>query len=149
MHERIHQGGKEALFFEGIPCIVLQEISKVVFCRAEEGRAESPQIHGDQGIRIQDDPIRIIVDIPDRSVRERKNAECFCYFDQVAALVRGADAAGDVTMFGNRVFQVLGDHVCFVLFMLQAVKGVSHGCERVPSVIVVGVDDGKRLMDHV
>ena len=86
------------------------------------------------------------MNVADGTVREGQDAVGFNDLHQMAGFVFRADAAGHVAVLGNGILQIIGDHGSLVLFIRDAVQAVSHCFEGILAVVIVRIDDGKRLM---
>ena len=69
---------------------------------------------------------------------------------QCAVAVLYAHAAGNAAVFGDGVLEQIAHH-CVAVFLAVLMRGqiVINFAERLGAVVVVGVDNGKRRVNHI
>ena len=129
--------------------IILQEIGKVFLSALEKRRGKAPKIHGYQRVRIQDNTVRIVMDVTDCSIRERKNTVRLSNLYQVSGFIHLTDSAGHMAVPGNRVLQIICHHGSFCFRIPQPLQRCIHCGKSILAVIIIRVDHRKRLMDQI
>ena len=149
LHQLVHQGRQDVLFFELVSRGVFQEIGQLCPGGFKIPGSKAEEVHGNQGVVRQGDPGGIAGEILDDAVRVPLDLVGLDHLGQEAFAVPPADAAGHRPVFGDGVFQVIGHHRSGGLLPGHPVQAVCHSNEGVLAVIIVRVDDGKGLVDDV
>ena len=147
MHHFIHKHRKQAFCLDRIRRKPLEEVHEILLKLAEDPRGEAPEVHADRCEGIEQHARLARVDIADLAVIAELDLERFDNLIQIA-IDRVADAAGNRSVLGNRVLQLIAHHGRFA-FLRQGLQFVVNRAKRRYAVIVIRIDDGERLIDVV
>ena len=147
VHQLVHKHWQQALGLDRIRRKPLEERRKIFLQLAENPRGEAPEVHADRREGIQQLARLARADVADLAVFTELDLERLHNLVEVA--VHGvAHAAGHRAVFGNGVLELIAHHGRLALGR-QRLQFFIDRAERGHAVVVIRIDDGKRLVDAV
>ena len=127
---------------------IFEEIIKACLELIDHAGGKPPEVHGNQRVGRKNIPcFSVILRVSD-AFWPSHDFGSFRYSFEESILIHFANASGHVSIFRDRIFQLVARHAVRVLFpILMACQIFIHAYEPARSIIVIGVDDRKRSID--
>jgi hypothetical protein len=143
----VHHQGDEIFAFQ-VSCIRFQKLRKIGFRICKIVGRESPHVHRNRRIFLQDDPLFLLVDKAYLSV-DTFNGRALHYSGKGAFYIRFANTTRNGSALAQRIPHVIAHHAIIILPSFHGSKLFAQYGKTVTTVEIVGINHGKRLENHL